>query len=62
MRTIKAIVSKEGEVRLPEPIADGSEHRAIVVLLEEVGLSADEAASLSEESLQDWNRPEDDSA
>lgn len=62
MRTVEAIISKEGEIHLLEPIADGSEHRAIVVLLDEADLSANETAALSEQALQDWNRPEEDSA
>ena len=62
MRTIEGIISEKSEIRLIEPIADGCERRAIVVVLDDTGPSADEAAALSEEALQDWNRPEEDEA
>ena len=62
MRTIEAVISKDGEICLLEPIADGSEHRAIVVLLDEAGISTEQTAALSEPALRDWNRPEEDSA
>jgi hypothetical protein len=62
MRTVEAIVGKNGEIRLLEPIGDGAEHRAIVVLLDESGMSAEETAALSEQALRDWNRPEEDRA
>ena len=61
MKTIEAVISKEGEIRLLEPIEYGSERRAILVVLDDAGL-ADETAVLTEEALQDWNRPEEDSA
>jgi hypothetical protein len=62
MRSVEAIISKDGKIRLLEPIGDGAEHRAIVVLLDEVGVSAEETAALSEQALRDWSRPEEDGA
>jgi hypothetical protein len=62
MKTIEAVINKEGEVRLLEPIEDGAERRAIVVVLDDGDLSSDETAALTEQALKDWNRPEEDSA
>ena len=60
MRTIEAIIGKDGQVRLLEPVEAGSERRAIVVVLDQ-GLF-EETAALTETALEDWNRPEEDSA
>ena len=60
MRTLEAIISKDGQIRLLQPIEGGSERRAIVVVLEEV--LVEETAVLSERALENWNRPEEDSA
>jgi len=62
MRTFEAIIDEQGRIRLLQPLEAGAPRRALVVLLDEAIPSADEAASLSEEALADWNRPEEDSA
>ena len=62
MRTIEAVIDEKGQIRLLEPIEGGSQRRAIVVVLDEAGLSDEETAALSENALEDWNRPEEDSA
>ena len=62
MRTIEAVIDEKGQIRLLEPIEGGSQRRAIVVVLDEAGLSDQETAALSENALEDWNRPEEDSA
>lgn len=59
MRSLEAIIGKDGQVRLLEPIESGEERRAIVVVFDE---TFEEAAVLSEGALEDWNRPEEDSA
>ena len=62
MRTIEAVIDEKGQIRLLEPIEGGSQRRAIVVVLDGAGLSDEETAALSENALEDWNRPEEDSA
>ena len=62
MRTIEAVIDEKGQIRLLEPIESGSQRRAIVVVLDGAGLSDEETAALSENALEDWNRPEEDSA
>lgn len=64
LRTVKAKINKEGEVKLLEPIKVDKEKNAIVTVLDdEVDLtesSTMEMASLSEESLkEDWNSDAD---
>ena len=62
MRTIEAVIDEKGQIRLLEPIECGSQRRAIVVVLDESGLSDEETSAISENALEDWNRPEEDSA
>jgi len=62
MRTIEAVINEEGQIRLLEPIEKGRPRRAIVVVLDEAAVSSEETAVLAEEALEDWNRPEEDSA
>lgn len=62
MRTIEAVINEEGQIRLLEPIEKGRPRRAIVVVLDETGVSSEETAVLAEKALEDWNRPEEDSA
>ena len=62
MRTIEAVINEEGQIRLLEPIEKGRPRRAIVVVLDEATVSSEETAVLAEEALEDWNRPEEDSA
>jgi len=61
LKSLDAIVEKDGHVRLKEPIRLDSPCRAIVILIDEPGVP--ETALLSEKALaQDWNRPEEDAA
>lgn len=60
-RTIEAVVEKDGQVRLLKPVAPGVRRRALVIIFEEP-TARDETAILSESALQDWNRPEEDTA
>ena len=62
IRTIEAVIDESGNVRLLEPLSPGSARRAIVVILDEPALFAEESAMLSEAALDDWNRPEEDEA
>ncbi len=62
MRTLEAIINEEGQIRLLEPIEGGSKRRAIVVVLGEAGMTFEETAALTENALEDWNRPEEDAA
>ena len=62
MRTIEAVINEKGQIRLLEPIEKGSQRRAIIVVLDEAGVPSDEMAALTEEALEDWNRPEEYSA
>ncbi len=64
LRTVKAIIDEEGNVRLLEPVALPAARRALVTILEDdPGHLASETALLSEAALaEDWNRPEEDAA
>jgi hypothetical protein len=62
IKTIEAVIDEQGNVRLLEPVRLTSSHRAVVVILEESLAMSNETAFLSEESLKDWNRPEEDQA
>ena len=62
IKTIEAVIDEQGNVRLLEPVRLTSSHRAVVVILEESLATSNETAFLSEESLKDWNRPEEDEA
>lgn len=64
LRTIEAVIEPDGSVRLLEPLALTTSHRALVTVLEE---SADAAggnvtALLSEHALAEWNSEEEDAA
>lgn len=59
-RTIEAVIDEDGRIQLLEPAAPGSRRRALVIIFDEPGI--DETAILSEQALQDWNRPEEDAA
>jgi len=64
IRTVKAVIDEQGNVRLLEPVQLPSSRRALVTILEE-GAAKDvsETALLSEAALaKDWNRPEEDEA
>ena len=64
IRTVEAVVDKEGNVRLLEDIHLSTTRRALVTILEEAPVaSVSETALLSEQALaEDWNRPEEDAA
>ena len=63
LKSIEAIVEKNGEVRLKEPIRLASPCRAILIIFEEDVADVPETALLSEAALAaDWNRPEEDEA
>jgi hypothetical protein len=62
MRTIEAVINEEGQIQLLETIERGKRRRAIVVVLDDPGVVSEETAVLAEKALQDWNRPEADSA
>ncbi len=63
MKTVKAIIEPNGEVRLVEPLqVSPSPRRALVTILEDAATERD-AALLSEAALaEDWNRAEEDAA
>ena len=60
-RTIEAVIDRDGKIRLLEPVPPGASRRAVLIILDELSVS-NESAILSEEALQDWNRPEEDAA
>ena len=61
LKTIEAIVEKDGSVRLLEEVELSVARRALVTILDE-GMVG-EPALLSEAALaQDWNREEEDEA
>ena len=62
LTAVEAIIEKNGEVRLQQPIHLSSPCRAIVTILDEKSEIISETALLSEASLSDWNRPEEDEA
>jgi hypothetical protein len=64
LRTFKAVVDKQGNVRLLEPVQLPGTRRALVTILdEEPEVNVPETALLSESALgEEWNRPEEDVA
>jgi hypothetical protein len=63
LKSVEAIIEKNGKVHLKEPIHLASPSRAIVTILDEESHAIDETALLSETALsEDWNRPEEDEA
>ena len=61
LRTIEAVVERDGQLRLLEPIALREGARALVTLLTEDEHA--DPAKLSEPALAtDWNREEEDEA
>jgi hypothetical protein len=65
LRTIEAVIEPDGQVRLLEPVALTTSHRALVTVLE--AAADDEAggnitALLSEQALAEWNSDEEDAA
>ncbi|HEX9138091.1 MAG TPA: hypothetical protein VF905_14300 [Nitrospirota bacterium] len=62
IRTVEAVVDDQGKVKLLEPVPLGSTRRALVVILDEPGVGDNETGLLSEASLSDWSRPEEEAA
>ncbi|QQR81451.1 MAG: hypothetical protein IPJ69_04850 [Deltaproteobacteria bacterium] len=61
LRTIEAIIEKNGNVRFVEPLTLTKSSRAIVTILDEP-LPDLETAHLAEPALSDWLNPEEDIA
>ncbi len=62
MKTVEAIIERNGEVHLVEPLHVPTPRRALVTILEE-SPTVNDAALLSEAALaEDWNRAEEDAA
>ena len=60
IRTVRAMVDAQGNVRLLEPLEIAATCMALVTILED---EVPETALLSEEALaRDWLRPEEDEA
>ena len=62
IKTVEAVIDEKGQVRLLESIILPAARRALVTILEEPATSISETALLSEQALEDWNRPEEDAA
>ncbi len=64
IRTVEAVIDKDGVVRLREPVSLTAARRALVTILdEEPSAHPNETALLSEAALAvDWERPEEDAA
>lgn len=63
LQTYEAVVDKEGNIRLTEPIDLPPGWRVLVTILNESSVDLPETALLSEPALaEDWNRPEEDEA
>lgn len=63
LKSVEAIIEKNGEVHLQEPIHLSSPCRAIVTILDEKSDVIAETALLSEAVLsEDWNRQEEEEA
>lgn len=60
IRTIQAVIGKNGEVRLVEPVTLDGEYRALVMIMDEV--PAELPVLACEPSLSEWNLPEEYSA
>jgi len=61
IRTIEAVVDQNRNVRLLEEVQLPGARRALVTILDDAPRS-EETALLSEGSLADWSRPEEDAA
>jgi hypothetical protein len=62
LRTFKAVIDEQGNVRLLEPIQLSGTRQALVTILDkEPAVNVSETALLSEPALgEDWDRPEED--
>lgn len=61
IRTVEAVVDSNGNVRLLEEVQLPGPRRALVTILDDAPRS-EETVLLSERSLADWSRPEEDAA
>ena len=63
MLTIEAMIDKDGNVKILQPVPLQGARRALLVILDEPALVVAETALLSEAALaEDWMRPEEDKA
>ena len=63
IQTVEAVVDPNGHVRLLGELSVNEPRRALVTVLDEPALLADESELLSEPALSvDWSRPEEDAA
>ena len=64
IKTVEAMITEDGQVRLLEAVPLPGARRALVTILdEEPAAYPNETAVLSEAALAaDWNRPEEDAA
>ena len=63
MLTVEAMIDKDGNVKILQPVALQGARRALLVILDESVLAVAETALLSEAALaEDWMRPEEDEA
>jgi hypothetical protein len=62
-RTIEAVISSGGHVRLLESVSLPEARRALVTVLDETAeVEVDSPALLSEAALADWNHEDEDAA
>lgn len=67
LKTVRAVINKDGTVRLVEEVKLSRSRQALVTILDRETMQEDygvsEATLLSEQALaEDWNRPEEDEA
>lgn len=61
-RTIEAVISPDGHVRLLEPVSPSEARRALVTVLDECADAEIASALLSEAALADWSHEDEDAA
>lgn len=61
LKTVEAIIDENGNVTLAEPVQIARKSRALLTILDTES-AEDVAAVYTETALEDWNRPEEDSA
>jgi hypothetical protein len=62
LRSVEAVIDEQNNVRLLEPVQLPGPRRAFVIILDEPAFAIPETALLSEPALEDWNRPEEETA
>ncbi len=62
IRSVEAVIDEQNNVRLLEPVQLPGPRRAFVIILDEPAFAISETALLSEPALEDWNRPEEETA